>query len=80
MTRLTGDQLAHVFDRLSRDLWRYRRGLPDLFVLRREAPGFELYEVKSPGDQLRPEQTAWIDYLNDGGIPASILNVHWKPG
>ncbi len=78
LTRLTGRHLAHVFDRLSRDLWRYRRGLPDLFVLRDEAPGFELYEVKSPSDQLRPEQTAWIDYLNDGEIPTSILKVEWK--
>ena len=76
-SRLTGAQLAWVFDRLSRDLRRYRRGFPDLFVLRREAPGFELYEVKAPGDQLRPEQTAWIDYLNEGGIPASILRVDW---
>ena len=79
LTRLTGRQLAHVFDRLSRDLWRYRRGLPDLFVLRDDAPGFELFEVKSPGDQLRPEQTAWIDYLNDGDIPTSILRVRWQP-
>ncbi len=80
LTRLTGHHLAYVFDRLSRDLGRYRRGLPDLLVLRDEAPGFELYEVKSPGDQLRPEQTAWIDYLNAGGIPATILKVRWRPG
>ncbi len=80
LTRLTGSHLAYVFDRLSRDLGRYRRGLPDLFVLCEEAPGFELYEVKSPGDQLRPEQTAWIDYLNDGDVPASILHVRWRAG
>ena len=78
LSRLEGPQLAWVFDRLSRDLRRYRRGFPDLFVLREEDPGFELYEVKAPGDQLRPEQTAWIDYLNEGGIPASILHVTWK--
>ena len=80
LSRLTGRHLAHVFDRLSRDLGRYRRGLPDLFVLRDEDPGFELYEVKSPGDQLRPEQTAWLDYLNDGDIPASILHIRWRAG
>ncbi len=80
LTRLEGRHLAHVFDRLSRDLKRYRVGLPDLFVLRDEAPGFELYEVKSPGDALRPEQTAWIDCLNDGGIPATILKIVWRAG
>ena len=46
--------------------------------MRRFAPGFELYEVKSSGDQLRPEQTAWIDYLNDGDVPTSILHVRWQ--
>ncbi|MCP3957659.1 MAG: VRR-NUC domain-containing protein [bacterium] len=75
---LAGEQLATVCDRLSRDLKRYRRGFPDLFLLRDDEPGFELYEVKGPGDQLRPEQKAWIDYLNDSGIPASILQVTWR--
>lgn len=78
LSRLRGSHLALVCDRLSRDLGRYRRGFPDLFVLRDEPPGFELYEVKAPGDQLRPEQGAWIDYLNAGGIPASILEVRWS--
>jgi len=77
LSRLTGRHLAWVFDRLSRDLRRYRRGFPDLFVLRDVEPGFELLEVKAPGDQLRPEQTAWIDYLNDGGIPSGIQRVDW---
>ena len=75
---LTGEHLALVCDRLSRDVRRYRRGFPDLFVLREEAPGFELMEVKAPGDQLRPEQGAWIDYLNANGLPASILKLTWE--
>jgi hypothetical protein len=75
LSRLRGEHLAVVADRLSRDLKRYRRGFPDLFVVRDEEPGFELVEVKGPGDQLRPEQGAWIDYLNENGLPASILRV-----
>ncbi len=78
LTRLEGRHLAWVFDRLSRDPGRYRRGLPDLFVLRDREPGFELCEVKSPGDQLRPEQTSWLDYLNEGGIPAKVLKLIWR--
>lgn len=74
---LDGQRLAAVCDRLSRDLRRYRRGLPDLFVLREEAPGFELLEVKGPGDQLRPEQGAWIDELNAHGLPTAILKVSY---
>lgn len=77
LERLTGEHVACVCDRLSRDLARYRRGFPDLFVLRDAAPGFELLEVKAPGDLLRPEQVAWIDYLNANGLPASILRLRW---
>lgn len=78
LERLTGEHLARVCDRLSRDVRRYRRGFPDLFVLRDTEPGFELLEVKAPGDQLRPEQGAWIDYLNASGLPASVLKLVWS--
>ena len=75
LERLSGTHLAAVCDRLSRDPRRYGRGLPDLFVLRDDAPGFELLEVKSPTDQLRPEQGRWIDYLNAHGLPAKVLRI-----
>ncbi|MCG8458458.1 MAG: VRR-NUC domain-containing protein, partial [Holophagales bacterium] len=72
---------AVICDRLSRDPGRYRRGLPDLLVFDTASPvGFELLEVKGPGDQLRPEQKAWLDYLNDEGIPAKVLAVSWSEG
>ncbi len=79
LSHLHGRHLAAVCDRLSRDLGRYRRGFPDLFVVDQEAePGFRLCEVKAPGDQLRPEQRGWIDYFNDRGIPAAVLRVLWR--
>ena len=78
LAHLSGRHLATVCDRLSRDLRRFRRGFPDLFVIdEAREPGFRLVEVKGPGDQLRPEQGAWIDYLNAHGIPASVLRVRW---
>ena len=76
---VSGDALARVCERLVRDPGRYRRGLPDLLVERADSPvGFELLEVKAPGDQLRPEQGAWIDHLNARGVPASVLHVRWS--
>ncbi len=78
LERLRGEHLAVVCDRLSRDPSRFRRGLPDLFVHADEAPGFLLYEVKAPGDQLRPEQGAWIDYLNAHGLPARVVRVRYR--
>ncbi len=79
LSRLHGRQLAIICDRLSRDVRRYRRGFPDLFLLDEDhGDGFRLYEVKGPGDQLRPEQKTWLDYFADQGIRASVLRVRWK--
>jgi hypothetical protein len=77
LSRLRGPHLAAVSDRLSRDLGRFGRGLPDLFVVAPGDPGFELYEVKSPGDRLRPEQIGWLDYLSERGLPSAVLAVEW---
>lgn len=77
LERVRGPHLALVADRLSRDLRRYRRGFPDLFLFSEGDPGFELWEVKGPGDQLRAEQKRWIDYLNDHGIPARVVKVQF---
>ena len=74
LQRLDGHQLATVCDRPG----RYRRDFPDLFVWSDDEPtGFQLLEVKAPGDQIRPEQGAWIDYLNQAGIPCRVLRVEW---
>ncbi|MEM9593127.1 MAG: VRR-NUC domain-containing protein [Acidobacteriota bacterium] len=78
LRHLRGPELAVVCERLSRDPGRYGRGFPDLFVVAPDAPGgFELWEVKAPGDQIRPEQGAWIDHLNDRGVVAKVLRVRW---
>ncbi len=76
--RLRGGHLAAVCDRLSRDVRRYRRGFPDLFVITDRWPGFALYEVKAPGDQIRAEQRSWIHALNRATMNAAVLNVAWR--
>jgi hypothetical protein len=78
LSRLDGRHVATVLDRLTRDLGRYRRGLPDLFVVTPDPPGFVLLEVKGPGDRLRPEQVAWLDYLDANGLPCTVLAVEWS--
>lgn len=70
-----GPSLAKVADRLSRDIRRYRRGFPDLFLFKGE--GFELCEVKGPGDQLRPEQRSWLKYFDKVGVEAFVARVEW---
>ncbi|MEM8996738.1 MAG: VRR-NUC domain-containing protein, partial [Acidobacteriota bacterium] len=77
---IPGDALATVCERIALDPGRHRRGLPDVLVLEPGSPaGFELLEIKAPGDQLRPEQGAWIDYLNAAGIPAKVLRLRPVP-
>lgn len=77
---VTGPELALVSDRLSRDLRRYRRGLPDLLVSSDEGSerAFELWEVKGPGDQLRAEQKGWLDYFAEVDITARVAKVSWR--
>jgi VRR-NUC domain len=72
-----GRQLAAVADRLSRDLRRYGSGFPDLFLVD-PAGGLLLAEVKGPGDQLRPEQEGWLEYLDAHGLPAVVLRLRWR--
>ncbi|MEM9554196.1 MAG: VRR-NUC domain-containing protein [Acidobacteriota bacterium] len=77
--RVPGAALATICERLVQDPGRHRRGLPDLFVeAPRSAGGFVLYEVKAPGDQLRPEQKAWLDHLAAHDVPARVLRVRWR--
>ena len=78
LDRVAGTAAATILDRLSADWRRYRRGLPDLLIEAPDAPhGFELWEIKGPGDSLRPEQGAWIDFLNRSGISAKVVKVRW---
>ena len=37
--------------------------------------GYELVEVKGPGDQLRPNQERWLRFLRGHGIPARLVRV-----
>jgi hypothetical protein len=69
--------MAAVFDRLSRDLRRYERGFPDLFLTDPEGRVF-LAEVKGPGDILRPEQRGWLEYFEGVGLRRAVVQVRWR--
>lgn len=76
LEHIPGSDLVLVCDRLCHDVKRHRRGLPDLFLCR-PGGGYELVEVKGPGDQVRPEQRAWFGVLERGGVAISIAKVEW---
>ena len=50
-------------------------GYPDLLVIDERGPRF--VEIKSEGDQLRPNQLARIEELRAAGLRADLLRVRW---
>lgn len=71
------DVIRAVCAFLIRNLNDYRTGFPDLFLS--YGPGeFEFVEVKGPGDQLQPQQRAWLQQLAAMEMPARVLKLH-KP-
>ncbi|MEE4360781.1 MAG: VRR-NUC domain-containing protein [Pseudomonadales bacterium] len=56
---------------------RARRGFPDLTVIGGAAGCVAFAEIKGPGDQLRPEQREWLDFLHGEGLRARVLEVRW---
>ena len=50
----------------------FRSGFPDLLLCRLDPPACMLWEVKGPGDTLRPEQERWLRHFNREGVEARI--------
>ena len=40
-----------------------------------DGAGYELLEVKGPGDQLRPNQERWLRFFGEHAIPARVMRV-----
>ena len=65
-----------VFRRFWQDLKNHCSGLPDLILFPEEG-GYELIEVKGPGDRLQLNQKAWMEYFAAHGIPHRVVQVSW---
>jgi hypothetical protein len=75
--RIPPEHLQTVFKRMLRDLKHNRSGFPDL-VLFPEAGGYELVEVKGPGDTLQANQKRWLRCFQANDIPARVAYVTWQ--
>ncbi|MGE8656344.1 MAG: VRR-NUC domain-containing protein [Achromobacter sp.] len=72
---------AHLklfFTRLLRDVKTNRSGLPDLIRFQSAAPGYELIEIKGPGDKLQDNQIRWLAYCAEHGMPVRVCHVRWR--
>ncbi len=66
-----------IFERLLQDLRNHRAGFPDL-VRFPPAGGYQLIEVKGPGDSLQKNQQRWMNYFHDHDIPHQLARVTWQ--
>lgn len=80
LQRIDRRHMVRIFDRLSRDIGGNKTGFPDLilFPSEEDGGGYELVEVKGPGDTLQKNQKRWIRYFNEHGIPVRVANVAWR--
>ncbi|MCW8127822.1 VRR-NUC domain-containing protein [Microbulbifer halophilus] len=77
LARIPTDHWQSIFRRLLGDIAHHRSGLPDL-VLFPAAGGYELVEVKGPGDRLQQNQRRWLAFFARHRIPHRVLHVEWQ--
>lgn len=75
---LPSRHLMMICDRLSRNPGGFTSGFPDLFLFRSGPPGYELAEVKSPGDRLQDNQRSWMRFFAAQGIPCRVIQVEFE--
>lgn len=79
LKHIPAHHLHGIFQRMVTHPGLYRNGFPDLICFSNS--GYELLEVKAPGDTLQANQRRWFYEFNRLGIPAKVIKVSWQePG
>lgn len=76
LERIPADHLYSVFTRMLRDLRNNRSGFPDLVVFPPRS-GYELIEVKGPGDALQKHQRRWFGHFQAANMPAQVIRLQY---
>lgn len=66
-----------IFTRIWSDLRANCSGFPDL-ILFPDSGGYELIEIKGPGDRLQKNQIRWMQCFNENNIPHRVCHVIWE--
>lgn len=69
---IPGQHFEWVFARMLKDLRNHCTGFPDLILFDANG-GYELVEVKGPGDRLQDHQRRWLEFFAEKGIPARVV-------
>jgi len=76
LQRIDHHHWLRIFERILRDLRNNRSGFPDLILFPDEG-GYQLIEVKGPGDTLQKNQQRWMQYFAQHQIPHCLAKVSW---
>ena len=79
LDRIPAEHWQALFARMWADIKHNRAGLPDLIFFPEQqaenTPGYELIEIKGPGDTLQKNQKGWLEYFQGHNIPYSVAYV-----
>ena len=70
--------LGSVLRTMAQSPRAFSSGFPDLFLFRPQRPDWALWEVKGPGDSLRPEQERWLRQFHSLGCEVRVAKVKWS--
>ncbi len=76
LKRIPVSHWLHLFEFLCKDIRNHRSGLPDL-VFFPDTGGYQLIEVKGPGDRLQKNQLRWMHHFALGNIDHTVVHVNY---
>ncbi len=76
LQRIPAAHWQAIFTRMWSDIRNNRAGFPDL-ILFPDDGGYELIEVKGPGDRLQKNQLRWMRHFHRHDIPHKVVHVEW---
>ena len=74
--RIPATDWQAIFRLLLTDIRNYRSGQPDL-VWFPDDGGYQLLEVKAPGDRLQKNQLRWMRFFRQQNISHGVVHVEW---
>lgn len=77
LDRIPFEHLRLCIHRILQDPKEHRSGLPDLIYFPEE-DGYQLIEVKGPGDRLQNNQKMWMDFFARNEIPHRLIRVEYS--
>ena len=76
--RIPPTVIINVLRTMAQNPRTFSSGFPDLFLFKPGTSAWALWEVKGPGDTLRPEQERWLQQFQRLGCDARVAWVKYE--